>query len=314
MNKLGNLNRVSFFSIVIPLYNKEKYVEATIKSVLNQTFKDFELLIINDGSTDNSLKLIKKFKDDRINIFSQKNSGLSATRNIGIKKARANYIAFIDADDLWFEDYLETMHNLIQLNKNYSVFASNYKLLKPKKSISLSNNKPFKTFKKKIISNYFDLTNYKITQSSIVINKNVFEKVGCFDETINYAEDEDFYIRCFANYDLIFYKDPKIYYRVGFETQMSSPNPNFKRVIPDFSSYLNENNLLILKPYLDTIHYKLVVLFKMEKNQRLVRFYKKKIDIKNLNFIQKIKYYLPVNAFYYSKLFYIRFSKIFSNF
>lgn len=124
---------MTFFSVIIPLYNKEKYIEDTIKSVLNQTFKNFEIIVINDGSTDNSLKIVKNFSDQRIFIIDQRNLGLSTARNNGVKNAIFNYIAFLDADDLWMEDYLQTIFNLIQFNDSYEVFTTSIKVLKPKK-------------------------------------------------------------------------------------------------------------------------------------------------------------------------------------
>jgi len=89
------------FSVVIPLYNKERSVKNTIESVLNQTFQDFEVIVVNDGSTDNSLEVVKSFNDERIRIINQKNSGVSSARNRGIKEAKYEWIAFLDADDLW---------------------------------------------------------------------------------------------------------------------------------------------------------------------------------------------------------------------
>ena len=112
-----------FFSVVIPLFNKEKYIKATLDSVLKQTYANFEVIIINDGSSDNSIEVINEFDDERIKISSQENQGLSASRNKGIKIAIAEYIAFLDADDLWKEDYLEVMHQLIINNTKHNIFA-----------------------------------------------------------------------------------------------------------------------------------------------------------------------------------------------
>ncbi|NNC51085.1 MAG: glycosyltransferase [Flaviramulus sp.] len=297
-----------FFSVVIPLYNKEAFIETTIKSVLNQTFKDYEIIIINDGSTDKSLDIVKKINSNNISVYNNKNNGLSFSRNFGIKRSQANFIAFLDADDIWADNYLETIYNLVQLNKSNFVFATRTKVLKPKNNLSVSH-KEFNAFFAKPISNHSLFRKYLLNFSAIVIHKNVFDNVGYFKENINYGEDEDFAIRCFTNYELIYYNDPKAFYRQGFTNQLTTPNPNFKKQIPNFDSYLNEENKLVLKPYIDFIHYKLMVLFKMEKNSRLVKFYKQKIEVKNLNIFQKIKYYLPIEVFYYCKQIYIWFSK-----
>ncbi|XMO87152.1 glycosyltransferase family A protein [Algibacter sp. AS12] len=297
-----------FFSVIIPLYNKENYIADTLNSVLTQTFQDFEIIIINDGSTDNSLNIVEQIKDRRIKIFSNKNRGLSYTRNYGIHRAKSDFVAFLDADDLWMEDYLETAHKLILSFKDYNAFVTNYKILTPKSIINLGRSELSLNYVKPI-SNYRGMLNSKISPSSVVLNKNVFKDVGYFEENVNYGEDEDFYIRLLKQYNFLTYESPKIYYRILFENQMTSPNVNFKKIIPDFGKYLTVENHEDLKPYLDFIYFKLVVLFKMERNYERVKYYKKKIEVSNLSFTRKVKYYLPIPVFYYLKSIYIWFKK-----
>ncbi len=104
------------FSIVIPVHNKEKYIYKTLNSVLNQTYPHFELILVDDGSVDNSGNICDQYAlaDSRIKVIHQKNGGVSNARNTGIKAASNNLIAFIDADDFWKEDYLERMSDLIK--------------------------------------------------------------------------------------------------------------------------------------------------------------------------------------------------------
>ena len=112
------------FSVVIPLYNKEKYVEQTLKSVVGQTYQNFEVVIVNDCSTDNSVDVVKDIDDHRIKIIEHsENKGLSASRNTGINAATYPYIAFLDADDYWDSTYLETILSLIKEYPDESVFA-----------------------------------------------------------------------------------------------------------------------------------------------------------------------------------------------
>jgi glycosyltransferase involved in cell wall biosynthesis len=296
-----------FFSVIIPLYNKEDFIKDTINSVLNQTFNDFEVIIINDGSTDNSSNIVKSFKDERIIILNQENRGLCASRNIGIKDSTSKFIAFLDADDLWMEDFLQTIYNLIVTHKEHQVFATNVRLLFPNKTPNLIEGK-FDNGHKTLITNYFKLLKNILGPSSLVVHKTVFEKIGYFNETINYGEEDDFYIRCFGVYDLIYYNDFKTYYRIGLQNQLTAPNKSFERKIPNYEKYLKNNNNPDLKKFLDFVHYRLVVLFKMEKNHKLVKFYKHKINVSNLTTIQKLKYYLPTNLFYITKRIYIWFS------
>lgn len=116
-----------FFSVVIPLYNKQNYIKETIKSVLNQTFQDFEIVIVNDGSKDDSVKVVESIQDDRIKLLHQKNSGVSVARNKGIKEAKADYVAFLDADDLWLPKFLQTIYELIQNFPDAGLYATAYK-------------------------------------------------------------------------------------------------------------------------------------------------------------------------------------------
>jgi len=114
----------NFVSIIIPCYNAEKYIAETIQSVVNQTYTNWELIIINDGSTDSSLNIIKEFadRDSRISFIDKKNSGVSDSRNKGIEKSNGDFIAFLDADDVWFENNLDIKINALLVNV-YSDFV-----------------------------------------------------------------------------------------------------------------------------------------------------------------------------------------------
>ena len=114
------------FSVVIPLYNKEHYIEATIQSVLNQTCTDFEVLVVDDGSRDNSLALARKFESERVRIIPQENQGVSVARNTGILNAQGEYICFLDADDEWRPDYLTTIDDLTVKYPESAIFVTAY--------------------------------------------------------------------------------------------------------------------------------------------------------------------------------------------
>lgn len=115
-----------FCSVVIPVYNCEKYIEETLKSVINQTFSDFEVIIVNDCSTDNSLRVIEEIakEDVRIKVFSnEKNNGVAATRMKGVSEAKSDYIAFLDADDVWKPTKLEKQIDFILKNNAEFVYT-----------------------------------------------------------------------------------------------------------------------------------------------------------------------------------------------
>src|ERR1022692_3824950 len=119
----------SGFSVVIPLYNKAAYISTAIESVLNQDYLEFELIIVNDGSTDRSLEIIRLINDslkEQFRIINQSNSGVSTARNNGVKAANYNFIAFLDADDWWDKDFLKEMNVLIVNYNEAGIYASNY--------------------------------------------------------------------------------------------------------------------------------------------------------------------------------------------
>ena len=114
------------FSVVIPLYNKEKYIEATIRSVLDQSHQDLEVLVVDDGSADGSLALAERFASDRVHIIRQENQGVSVARNTGIEHASGEFICFLDADDQWRPEYLATIDALTEQYPESDIFVTAY--------------------------------------------------------------------------------------------------------------------------------------------------------------------------------------------
>jgi glycosyltransferase involved in cell wall biosynthesis len=112
---------MALISVIIPVYNAEKTILQTINSVLNQTFSDFELIIINDGSTDNTLKRLEEIQDKRLCVYSIENKGVSAARNRGIEESKSPYISFIDADDVWAPRKLEMQLEKLEKNTHAGV-------------------------------------------------------------------------------------------------------------------------------------------------------------------------------------------------
>lgn len=115
-----------FFSIIIPLYNKESVITDTLNSITNQTYSDFEIIVVNDGSTDNSEQVVRQLNDNRIRIINKVNGGPSSARNCGMAEATGKYVYFLDGDDCMTAGSLKTMHNVIIENLNATVFCFNY--------------------------------------------------------------------------------------------------------------------------------------------------------------------------------------------
>lgn len=126
-------------SIVIPVYNCEKYLKENIESLLQQGYRDFEAIYVDDGSTDNSLNILKEYEamDERIRVISQSNGGPSAARNVGIRAARGEYLAFVDADDLLESDFFEQMFNAVQKAKQWANSCATYGALEAEKTAEI---------------------------------------------------------------------------------------------------------------------------------------------------------------------------------
>ena len=115
-----------FFSIIIPAYNLENYIAAALQSVLVQTFQDFEIIIVDDGSSDETVSIIQSFHDPRIRLVSQVNGGVSRARNAGMKKAVGAYIAFMDGDDYWYPEHLELAADFFNRHPEILAYANRY--------------------------------------------------------------------------------------------------------------------------------------------------------------------------------------------
>src|SRR5690606_20866460 len=128
------------FSVVIPLYNKELSIRNTIQSVLNQSYQNFEILIINDGSVDGSVDIVKNIKDERIRLNHQNNKGVYSARNKGIQEAKSEWIAFLDGDDLWEINHLEEVIKTMKVHPTEKVYVTSFQYSDPRKMYKHKRN------------------------------------------------------------------------------------------------------------------------------------------------------------------------------
>ena len=284
------------FSVIIPLYNKENYIAKAIDSVLSQSIADFELIIVNDCSTDHSLEIAKRVNDPRIKILEHpKNKGLSASRNTGIKNSSGDYLAFLDADDAWKPQFLEKIEFLIKEYESADLFATNYDvLLKNGKHITLNFN--ITNGKRHgIVSNFFEcnLTQTTYIPSGLAVKREVFERIGNYDETITYSEDVDFNIRANANYKMAYYNEPLVIYTMASENQITQNSIKGKKV-PDYDYYEKSfAGRQDIKRYLDFQRYIKAKLFKLSGDPVTYKSLVEKIDFRNLTWKQRILVRLP---------------------
>lgn len=179
-------------TVIVPLYNKVSTVEKCLKSIVNQKYTNFEVIIINDGSTDGSERVIKKFlNDNRFHIVNEKNSGVSHARNVGIKMAQKEHIVFIDADDYVDSNYFMELLNGIEQNNQQMTIISGFKMGSKSYTPPQQN-----LMKKDLINSYANLSMFlnlpigKLYSTDIIHKYNIF-----FDESIKYGEDLEFNLR-----------------------------------------------------------------------------------------------------------------------
>lgn len=195
-------------SVVIPLYNKEPYIKRAINSVLSQQVQEFELIIVDDGSTDKSAEVVKSITDKRIKLIHQENAGVSAARNRGIKESQTDLIAFLDADDEWMPNILET---ILRLRKKYpgaGAYTTAYKIYDDSgKVINPNYNGIPPSPWEGLITNYFLLTScgqYPVCSSCVVVPRNIFLEVGVFPVGVCLGEDLDMWGRIALKYPIVF--------------------------------------------------------------------------------------------------------------
>ena len=287
-------------SVVIPVYNKEKFIENTIYSVLNQTLSDFELIIVDDSSTDKSLSIIDSIKDKRIKTYSIKNSGVSKSRNYGVEKSTSNLIAFLDADDLWKNNHLEQLYKLYLENPNCGMYAMSY-----------IKNINFKSYKK----SYFGLSNFSgilenfftsssvdciASSSSVMIPLNVFKKINGFNGNLKKREDTALWIKIALNYKIAFSTITTVEIVItehGNHLSKSHENP---WCFFDLFKFQEQNNV-DLKKFLDLNRFSEAINFKLNKEHNNFKIITKSINYRNLNFKQKILIKTPFRILLFLK-------------
>jgi glycosyltransferase involved in cell wall biosynthesis len=185
------------FSIIIPVYNAAKTIEASVHSVLTQNFTDFELILIDDGSTDQSLSVMQELaaQDIRIKSLSWSNKGVSATRNLGVYLSRGAYVAFLDADDLWHADKLAQHHSLHSGDENIAASYAKIAFIEPD-ATHCNNARTYSSIVQHSLK-VADLLgeNPVCTMSNLVVRRDCFETIGVFKESMSFAEDQEWLVR-----------------------------------------------------------------------------------------------------------------------
>lgn len=205
--------------MVIPLYNKETLISNTLSTVLIQSYQDYEVIVVDDGSTDNSVAEVEKVQDPRIRLIRQQNAGVSVARNRGVEAAKGDLIAFLDADDEWKPEYLATQYHLFQKYPECSVFACNYEFrdVSGKVTPTLIHKLPF-VGEDGILSNYFEVASCShppLWTSAVMVKKQAMQAIGGFPVGVTSGEDLLTWARLSINDHIAFCKRSLAIYNLG---------------------------------------------------------------------------------------------------
>ncbi len=284
------------FSVIIPLFNKQTTIGNTLKSVLEQDFTDFEVIIVNDGSTDESELEVLKFSDLRIKYFKTINKGVSSARNFGIEYAKADYIAFLDADDIWFKNHLNDLNLLTNYFPNCALFATNYEIV-VNQNKTIQTKFPWNGDKKwsGIVEDFFgaSFNNRIALTSALAVKKSIFETIDNFEASLNFGEDLDLWIRIALQFQVCFCNTVSVRYYTNTPNRLSDKSVfdrNFAQ-LNQFSVYEKQN--LNLKKFLDIYRAEFAIKYKIAGNNEGFQFYNNQIVNSDLNWKTKFILNLP---------------------
>lgn len=206
-------------SVVIPVYNGDKTIAATVSSVLSQSFEELELLVVNDGSQDQTLEIVQAFTDNRLQVLNYSNAGLAASRNRGLSVAAGEFVSFIDADDLWTPDKLADQLQALRQNPQAALAYSwtdcvtdQARFVRHGSHISAEGS----VYKQLLLGNFLD------SGSNALIRRSAFETTGGFDESLKAAEDWDMFLRLAKTYEFACVPKVQVLYRLSSQSMSAN--------------------------------------------------------------------------------------------
>lgn len=290
------------FSVIIPLYNKAPYVRKTVESVLRQTFDDYELVIINNGSNDGSSEIVASFTDPRIRIVRlEENVGVSNARNKGVELSTAPYITFLDADDWWEPTFLEEMRGLIERHQDAGIYATGYYIVKnsKKRLAPIGVDENFTEGEINYCAVYAKTLCMPLTSITVAMPRGVFDENGGFKPHLKLGEDFDLWVRIALKHKVVFLNKPLSNYNQ--DVDITYRGTHNKRYDPDtFMTFYfdqfkkEEEGNKDLKKLLDRI--RVYTLMNFRKNNlfpKRVQHEIAKVDFNNVESIYKFYYKAP---------------------
>ena len=248
-------------SVVIPLYNKAKHVGRALTSTLAQSCSDSEVIVVDDGSTDDGAKVVEMNRDPRVRLIRQKNAGVSAARNRGIAEARGDLVAFLDADDEWAPNFLDTIMRLARSYPECGAYATAYDIVEPggRRWSPRLDGIPEPPWEG-ILPNYFRsamTSPVPVCSSSVAVPKRVFSSVGLFPIGEPFGEDFDLWARIALRFQIAYCnRSSAVYYRDSDSRACNRPGPCEHPVIKTLETAICRGDLPAWIPREDIIEYK----------------------------------------------------------
>lgn len=293
------------FSVVIPVYNKAPYLAKAIQSVKDQTFSDWELILVDDGSSDSSVDVINAFlvnSSNKIFFITQPNQGVSIARNNGVRSARYEYIAFLDADDWWEERFLEEMYNLILTYPDASLYGCSYYRVKNAllHNVNLGLDKGF-------ISGYIDY--FKVYASTlcvpincsfVIVRRESFNFVGGFLPTIKFGEDFHLWVKLSIKYKVAYLNKKLAYSNQDVDLGSRALGKLFipeSHILWNLSNWEHEENSnMDLKQLFDKLRvYGLLPYYLTKKYNSFAKEELSKVNWINQPLVDRFKYNIPLS-------------------
>ncbi len=226
----------SLVSIIMNCHNGQQYLKYSLKSIFNQTYKNWELIFWDNLSTDGSKKILDQFRDKRVKYYkSKKFISLYKARNLAISKAKGKYISFLDTDDLWKKNKLFDQVKILQKNKKVDIIYSNYYLKNE------NNNKKYLMYKRRLPSGYITqnlLNDYQIGILTVLLKKKIFKKLK-FNSSYSIIGDFDFFVKASSNNEILSIQKPLAIYRVH-KNNLSSKKLDL--YLSEVKKWIKENN------------------------------------------------------------------------
>lgn len=250
-------------SILMPSYNYEKYIAKAIDSVISQSFTNWELIIIDDGSKDDSVNIIRQYKDKRIKLYTQSNHGVTKTLNRALNISKGKYICFLDADDKYHPDKIKSQIKL--MNKGYDLVVTKVEAIDEKgaKSVFDHFDSSWNSYDSNIILgkdiNFEFLHKNYFCKSSVMLKKSIFEEYGIFNEKLITAYDLELWLRFLSKIKVVRHKDILTYYRWHNENETATNNLRIRaELLLVLDKYLTENapkyKYDLLNKYIESIN------------------------------------------------------------